>query len=91
MNPRGPDSDVQIDTISIRVPGVDRELGRRLGQMVADSLAPSLLLGPGEATIERLHLELEARPAESTESLAARIAERVNALIGEAAALEAGR
>jgi hypothetical protein len=86
MNP-----DVQIDTISIRVPGVDRELGRRLGQMVADSLTPSLRLGPGEAAIDHLHVELTARPAESPESLAARIAEQLCRRIGEAGALEAGR
>jgi hypothetical protein len=82
---------VQIDRISIRVPGVDRDLGRRLGQLVAERLAPSLQLGPGEASLARLHVELTAQPAEGTESLAARIAAQVSLLIGAASALEAGR
>jgi hypothetical protein len=82
---------VQIETISIRVPGVERDLGRRLGQLVAERLAPSLQLGPGEASLERLHVEVAAQPAESTESLAERIAAQVALLIGSESVLEAGR
>jgi hypothetical protein len=82
---------VQIDRISIRVPGVDRDVGRRLAQLVAAQLAPSLQLGPGEASLERLHVELAAAPAEGPESLAARIAAQVSLLIGAASSLEAGR
>jgi hypothetical protein len=82
---------VEIDRISIRVPGVERDLGRRLGQLVAERLAPSLQLGPGEASLERLQVEVTARPAESPESLAARIAAQVALLIGSQGVLEAGR
>lgn len=82
---------VQIETISIRVPGVERDLGRRLGQLVAERLAPSLQLGPGGASLERLHVEVAAQPAESTESLAERIAAQVALLIGSESVLEAGR
>ena len=82
---------VEIDRISIRVPGVERDLGRRLGQLVAERLAPSLQLGPGEASLDRLQVEVTARPAESPESLAARIAAQVALLIGSQGVLEAGR
>ncbi len=84
-------TDVQIDRIGIRVPGVEHDLGRRLGQLVAERLAPSLQLGPGESSLERLHVEVAARPAESPESLAERIAAQVALLIGSESALEAGR
>lgn len=82
---------VEIDRISIRVPGVERDLGRRLGQLVAERLAPSLQLGPGEASLERLQVEVTTQPAESPESLAARIAAQVALLIGSQGVLEAGR
>lgn len=82
---------IEIDRLSIRVPGVERDLGRRLGQLVAERLAPSLQLGPGEASLERLHVEVAAQPAESTESLAERIAAQVALLIGSESVLEAGR
>jgi hypothetical protein len=84
-------SGVQIDRISIRVPGVGRDPGRWLAQLVAAQLAPSLRLGPGEASLERLHVELAAEPAESQESLAGRIASQVALLVGAASSLEAGR
>ena len=83
--------DVQIDRISLRVPGVDSELGKRLGQLVAEQLAPSLQLGPGQASLERLHVELTAQPSESMESLAERIAAQVALQLGAASVLEAGR
>jgi hypothetical protein len=82
---------VQIDCISIRVPGVDRDLGMRLGQLVAAQLVPSLQLGPGETSLERLHLELTAQTAEDPELLAGRIATQVSLLLGAVSALEAGR
>ncbi len=83
--------DVQIDRISLRIPGVDRELGKRLGQLVAEQLAPSLQLGPGQASLERLHVELTAQPSESMESLAGRIAAQVSLQLGSSSVLEAGR
>jgi hypothetical protein len=76
---------VQIDRISLRVPGVDRDAGARLAQLVAEQLVPSLQLGPGEAVIDRLTMKVAAQPGESLESLSARIA----AQIGET--LEAAR
>jgi hypothetical protein len=82
---------IQIDRLSIRVPGVERGLGRRLGQLVAERLASSLQLGPGEASFDRLHVELAADGAESPEALAGRIAAQVALLIGDPGALEAGR
>ena len=80
---------LQIDRISLRVPGVERELGVRLARLVAERLAPALALAPGEGSIERLQIELTARPGESADSLAGRIVAQVAVLIGEA--LEAGR
>jgi hypothetical protein len=91
MVPDAMTPDVQIDRISIRVPGADRELGRRLGQLVADSLADSLALGPGEASIERLRVELRGQASEGVESLATRVVEQIGLLIAGAGALEAGR
>jgi len=84
-------SSIDIDRLSIRVPGVERELGRRLGRQVAERLVSSLALAPGEASLERLHVEVAARPGESPDALADRIAARVALLVGAASTLEAGR
>jgi len=78
-------SDVTVDRLAIRMPG-DAELGRRLGQLVAERLAGPLALAAGEGSLERLNLEIAAAPGESADALAARIATRIGA-----AALEAGR
>jgi hypothetical protein len=80
----------RIERISIRVPGVERDLGLRLGQLVAEGLAPSLLLGPGEASLDFLRVQVSARPGESTEALAGRIAAEVSRRLGDRA-VEAGR
>ena len=80
----------RVDRISIRVPGVERDLGPRLGRLVAEGLAPSLLLGPGEASLDFLRVQVAARPGESIESLAGRVAAEVSRRFGESA-LEAGR
>lgn len=84
-------SSVHIDRLSIRVPGVDRELGRRLGRQVAERLAPSLGLAPREASFERVRVELPAQPGESDDALAGRIAAALATALGAATTLEAGR
>jgi ubiquinone biosynthesis protein UbiJ len=69
-------SDVTVDRLGIRAP-LDPELGRRLGQLVAERLAEPLALMPGQAALERLNLELAALPDESVDALATRIAARL--------------
>jgi len=80
---------IQIDRLSLRVPGVSPELGARLGRLVALRLVPALAIHPGDGAFARLQLELSARPGEDDESLAARIANQLAAVITDA--LEAGR
>jgi hypothetical protein len=80
---------IQIDRLSLRVPGAEAELGARLAQLVAQRLAPPLALGAGDAAFARLQMELAARPGEGEESLAARIANHLAAVISDA--LGAGR
>ncbi len=75
---------VRIDRINLRMPGVDRDLGARLARLVAERLASTLTLGPGESALERLEVELSARSDESDESLADRIAARIRAQAQEA-------
>jgi hypothetical protein len=84
-------SSLQVDRLSIRVPGVGRELGKSLGRQVAERLAPSLELAPREASFERVHVELTAERGESADALAGRIAAEVASAIGAATTLEAGR
>jgi hypothetical protein len=85
------DGAVSIDSISMRIPGLGADAGQRLAQLVAEGLADSLRLGPGEATLERVELELSAQPGETPQALAARIASELALLIGSTSALEAGR
>jgi hypothetical protein len=76
-------SHVTVDRLGIRTPG-DAELGRRLAQLVAERLAEPLALSPGDASLERLNLELAAKPDETVDDLARRIATRVGLALMEA-------
>jgi hypothetical protein len=87
----GVNGPVEIDRISLRVPGLDRAAARRLAQQVALRLADGLRLAPGEASLERLRIELNAQSGEHPDALAGRIAAQLVRLIGEASTLEAGR
>jgi hypothetical protein len=69
-------SDVTIGRLAIRLHG-DAELGGRLAQLVAERLAGALALAPGEASLERLNLEIAEAPDESLDALAMRIADAV--------------
>jgi hypothetical protein len=81
----------EIERLSIRVPGLERDGARRLAQLVAMRLAGDLAPAPGEVSLERLSAELTTRPGESQEALADRIAGHLVMLVGEAATLEGGR
>jgi hypothetical protein len=81
----------EVERISIRVPGVDEQLGRRLGELVAAGLAPSLRTAPGVASLDLLRVELAAQPGESAEALAGRIATAISLRLAGAGVLEAGR
>lgn len=85
------DGTVSIDSISMLVPGLGADAVQRLAQLVAEGLADSLRLGPGEATLERIELELSTQPGETPQALASRIASEIALLIGNTSALEAGR
>jgi hypothetical protein len=84
------DPGLRIDRLSIRVPGVEPELARRLGQLVAERLAAPLALAGRDAALSHLEVRVNAVPGESHESLAGRIATQVSQAIA-ARALEAGR
>jgi hypothetical protein len=79
-----------VGRLAIHVPGSDRELGARLGQLVAERLAPPLALSGGQSAFDRLEVEVAAAPGEGVESLAARIAAQIGRAIGEHVE-EAGR
>ncbi len=80
-----------VDRLSIEVPGSDADHGRRVGELVAELLAP--LVGPGidAAVLDRVQVELTGQPGESAETLAGRIASAIALALARADALEAGR
>ena len=84
-------SGVQVDRLSIRVAGVAPELGAELARLVAERLAPSLALAPGEAAVERLRATVAGRPGEDAGSLAGRIAAQIALVLRGADIPEAGR
>lgn len=84
-------ADVMIDSVAVRVAGIDRTAASRLGALVAERLAASLALAPGEAVLDHMHVRLDQRPGEDIDTLAGRIAAQVALLIGGTSALEAGR
>jgi hypothetical protein len=87
-----PGGEVSIESIDIGVAGgVQPDTARELAQLVAQRLAGSLQLGPGEAAIERLELVLSANAGEEPQALATRIATQLALLIADTSVLEAGR
>jgi hypothetical protein len=80
-----------IDRISIRVSGVERDLGRRLGELVAQRLVPTLQPAPGEAALDLVRVEVPARPGEGADALAGRIATEISLAIARTEVPEAGR
>ena len=81
---------VTIDRLSLRVPGSDPELARRLAQLVAERLAAPLALGAGDGALDRLRVRVDAAPGETPELLAGRIAAQIVRSLGDSL-LEAGR
>lgn len=71
-------STLRFDRLTLRLSGVSVSDGRRLASLVADCLAAEdVPLGARNA--ERMRLTLEARPGESLESMAGRIAAQLTA------------
>lgn len=86
MSPR-----TTVDRLSIEVPGADAGHGRRVGELVAEVLAPLVQPGIDAAALDRVQVELSAQPGESAETLARRIASAIALALGHAGAQEAGR
>lgn len=83
---------VDIDRITISIAGIDQDLARRLGQAVAQRLAPSLSLAAGGAFLDHVRVDLGHARGESIDALAGRIASQVaGAVGGDTPASEAGR
>ena len=80
-----------IDRLSLDMPGPDAAHGRRVGELVAELLAPLLEPGIDAAALGRVRVELTARPGESPETLARRIASAIARALAGAERLEAGR
>jgi hypothetical protein len=80
-----------VDRLSIEVPGSDADHGRRVGELVAELLAPLVEPGIDAAALDRVQVELTAQPGESAETLAGRIASAIALALARADALEAGR
>lgn len=83
--------EVRIDRISLHVTGMDPIDAKALARAIAAGLAPSLALAPGEASLERLSVELPAKDGERTDELAARAIARLAPLINRVRPAEVGR
>jgi hypothetical protein len=73
------------------VPGADAAHGRRVGELVAELLAPLVEPGIDAAALDRLEVELTAQAGESAETLARRIASAIALALSRADSLEAAR
>ena len=83
--------EIDIDRLSMRLTGIEPPDARRLAQLVAARLGPGLLLGPGDASIARLQVEVQASPGAGPAELADRIADCLAPLVNRVIATEAGR
>lgn len=80
-----------VDRLNLQVPGADAAHGRRVGELVAELLAPLVEPGIDAAALDRLEVELTAQAGESAETLARRIASAIALALSRADSLEAAR
>jgi hypothetical protein len=80
-DPRGSNLEARIDRITLHVTDMDPIDARRLAEAVALALAPTLAVGPGEGTIDRLDVRVQATGREHPEQIAARVAQRLAPLL----------
>lgn len=64
---------VDVDRLTLRLPGMTPADGRRLAQLVGEALA-SAPAAQGSGHVDSLRVTLDARPGEGLERLADRIA-----------------
>jgi hypothetical protein len=83
--------EIEIDRLSMRLIGVEPADARRLAELVAVRLAPALRLGPGDASIARLRVEVQAPPGADPAEVADRLAGNLALLINRALTTEAGQ
>jgi hypothetical protein len=83
--------EVAIERISLRVRDMDPLAAEELARAVALGLAPALALAPGEASLPRLRVEVQAKRGERPDELAARAVARLAPLINRVSPAEAGR
>jgi hypothetical protein len=80
---------LDIDRISVRVTGMDPVDAQALARAIAEGLARPLSLAPGEASLERLTVEVRPTEADQTDDVAERAVTGILALLHRAEALEA--
>jgi hypothetical protein len=72
---------VEIERLSLRVTGMDPIDATALARAIAEGLAPALSLAPGEASLPRLAVQVQAKEGERTPELAARAVARLAPLV----------
>jgi hypothetical protein len=82
---------VEIERISLRVTGMDPIEARALARAIAAGLAPTLSLAPGEASLDHLRVEVQAKPGDDRDALARRAVARLAPLINRVGPSEAAR
>lgn len=83
--------EVRIERLGLRVSGMPSLDPRSLARAVAEGLAPTLAVAPGETSIDRLAITVQAAPDEASEELAARAVARLAPLINRVGPAEAGQ
>lgn len=77
-----PGSELHIDRLALRVAGLDEDAARALARLVAEGLAPGILRVSGMTALDRLRVELEADPEDSTpDQLARRIVDKIGRVL----------
>jgi hypothetical protein len=86
-----PGDELDIERVTLRVTGMSPPDARALARAIAAGLAPTLALAPGEASLERVAVELRADEGEGTPELAERAVARIAPLLNRVAAAETGQ
>ncbi|MGA2009424.1 MAG: hypothetical protein ABSH51_02655 [Solirubrobacteraceae bacterium] len=86
-----PGGRVVVDRLVVRVTGMDPIDAQELARAIASRLAPTLTPAPGEASLDRLRVEVEARPGETWDALAARAARQLAPLLNRVGPAQAAR
>jgi len=68
---------LSIDRLRLQVQGIEKDAAHRLAELVAEGLAPGLVLPPGLSSLDSLEVEVGAKTGDKPDDLSRRIVDAI--------------